>query len=246
MRTVDGWTKKIAHTYDGLLVFILSAQSFSSSESAVETYSLAYLISLLYMILYVVSYRQNGTLGWIIYGAKSRIMDGYLGALFNYLFYSCMTCYFHHAGRENEIFGFMFDKYMLPVSAPLLLWLQQLAGNSRTLYLSWYIFMPIIVGDSFAEIVGATWGKQKIKVWGMGEVNKKSWEGTAAMFLSSFLILLPVNIYFNLSWPWYLFAIFVCLVATFVELFAYRSTDNVCMLIISALLSVAFIAAIKA
>lgn len=79
MRTVDGWTKKIAHTYDGLLVFILSAQSFSSSEDATKTYSLAYMISLLYMILYVVSYRQNGTLGWIIYGAKSRIMDGYLG-----------------------------------------------------------------------------------------------------------------------------------------------------------------------
>ena len=81
MRTVDGWTKKIAHTYDGLLVFILSATSFSESENAIETYSLAYLISMLYMILYVVTYRQNGTLGWIIYGAKSRIMDGYLGEL---------------------------------------------------------------------------------------------------------------------------------------------------------------------
>lgn len=106
--------------------------------------------------------------------------------------------------------------------------------------------MPIIVGDSCAEIIGATWGKQKIKVWGMGEVNKKSWEGTWAMFLSSFLILLPVNIYFNLSWAWYIFAFGICLIATFVELFAYRSTDNVCMLIISALLSVAFISMIDA
>lgn len=149
-------------------------------------------------------------------------------------------------GRENEIFGYMFDKYMLPVSAPLLLWLQQIAGDSRTLYLSWYIFMPIIVGDSFAEIIGATWGKQKIKVMGMGEVNKKSWEGTWAMFWSSFLILLPVNIYFNLSWAWYIFAVVICAIATFVELFAYRSTDNVCMLIISALLSVAFISMIEA
>lgn len=87
MRTVDGWTKKIAHTYDGLLVFILSAQSFSSSENAAETYSLAYLISLLYMILYVISYRQNGTLGWIIYGAKSRIMDGYLGEASLHVFF---------------------------------------------------------------------------------------------------------------------------------------------------------------
>ena len=135
---------------------------------------------------------------------------------------------------------------MLPVSVPLLLWLQQVAGDSRTLYLSWYIFMPIIVGDSFAEIIGATWGVQKIKVWGMGEVNKKSWEGTAAMFFSSFLILLPVNIYFNLPFSWYLFAFAICLIATFVELFAYRSTDNVFMLIISALLSVAFISIIDA
>ena len=79
MRTVDAWTKKIAHTYDGLLVFILSAESFSSSEDATKTYSLAYSISLLYMLLYVFSYRDNGPLGWIIYGAKSRIMDGYLG-----------------------------------------------------------------------------------------------------------------------------------------------------------------------
>lgn len=129
---------------------------------------------------------------------------------------------------------------MLPVSVPLLLWLQHVAGNRETLYLSWYIFMPIIVGDSFAEIVGATWGNQKLKVWGMGEVNKKSWEGTAAMFFSSFFVILPVNIYYGLAWKWYMFAVLICFVATLVELYAYRSTDNVCMLIISALLSVAF------
>lgn len=93
MRTVDGWTKKISHTYDGMLVFVLSAQSFSSSEDAIKTYSLAYLISLLYMILYVVSYRQNGTLGWIIYGAKARIMDGYLGKwLFLFVLYPKYSC----------------------------------------------------------------------------------------------------------------------------------------------------------
>ena len=144
-------------------------------------------------------------------------------------------------GRENEIFGFIFDKYMLPVSVPLLLWLQQAAGNTHTLYLSWYIFMPIIVGDSFAEIIGATWGKQKLKVWGMGEINKKSLEGTAAMFISSFCIMIALNIYYSLGWAWYIFAVFISAVATLVELYAYRSTDNVCMLISSALLSVAFV-----
>ncbi|CAM9205556.1 unnamed protein product, partial [Ectocarpus fasciculatus] len=222
IRSVDGWTKKIAHTYDGLLVFIVSSQSFAEDENSSEAFSLAYAISLIYMLLYVISYNGEGSLAWILYGAKARIMDGFLG-------------------RENEIFGYMFDKYMLPVSAPLLLWLKSSSGDDEIIILSWYIFMPIIVGDSFAEIVGSTWGKQRIKVWGMGEINKKSWEGTMAMFFSSFFILIAVNIAVGLSWEWYLFAIVNCFVATVVELYAYRSTDNVCMLILSALLSVAFI-----
>lgn len=222
IRTVDAWTKKISHTYDGLLVFIISSESFAEGENTSETYSLAYGISLIYMILYVLSYGDNGSLAWIIYGAKARIMDGFLG-------------------RENEIFGYMFDKYMLPASVPLLLWLQDAAGDTRVVYLSWYIFMPIIIGDSFAEIIGSTWGKQKIKVWGMGEVNTKSWEGTLAMFFSSLVILLVVNAYVGLPWPWYIFAIINCAVATAVELYAYRSTDNVCMMVFSSLLAIAFI-----
>eukprot|EP00602_Paraphysomonas_sp_CaronLab_P001420 CAMPEP_0185027944 /NCGR_PEP_ID=MMETSP1103-20130426/13296_1 /TAXON_ID=36769 /ORGANISM="Paraphysomonas bandaiensis, Strain Caron Lab Isolate" /LENGTH=951 /DNA_ID=CAMNT_0027562149 /DNA_START=320 /DNA_END=3172 /DNA_ORIENTATION=- len=184
VRAVDGWIKKFAHTYDGLLVFVLSAESFSHGGNSIETYSLAYAISLIYMIIYVLTYSSNNSWSWIMYGAKARIMDGYLG-------------------RENEIFGYMFDKYMLPVSAPLLLWLNGIAhGENEIIYLTWYIFMPIIIGDSFAEIVGGTWGKQRIKVFGMGEENKKSWEGTIAMFASSFIILVVVNIYAGLAWHW--------------------------------------------
>ena len=222
IRTVDGWTKKVAHTYDGLVVFVLSAVGFSSGDSSSETYSLAYAISLIYMLLYVVSYNSNGPLAWIVYGAKARVMDGFLG-------------------RENEIFGYMFDKYMLPVSAPLLLLLRHVAGDDDIVYLSWYIFMPIIVGDSVAEVVGATWGQQRISVWGMGEINKKSWEGTFAMFLSSFLILVAVNVAFHLSWQWYIFAFVNCLVTTFIELYAYRSTDNVCMMIFSSSFCLLFV-----
>jgi len=222
IRTVDAWTKKISHTYDGLLVFIISAESFAEGENTSETYSLAYGISLIYMLLYVLSYSDNGSLAWIIYGAKARIMDGFLG-------------------RENEIFGYMFDKYMLPASVPLLLWLQDAAGDTRVVYLSWYIFMPIILGDSFAEIIGSTWGKQKIKVWGMGEVNTKSWEGTLAMFFSSLVILIGVNAFIGLSWYWHIFAVVNCAVATAVELYAYRSTDNVCMMVFSSLLAIAFV-----
>jgi hypothetical protein len=221
IRTVDGWIKKIAHTYDGLMVFILSTSSFAEGGETAETFSYAYTVSLIYMSFYMITFNSNGPFAWILYGAKARIMDGFLG-------------------RENEIFGYMFDKYMLPISVPLLIWLRKSAGDDVLVLMSWYIFMPIIIGDSVAEIVGGTWGKQKIRVWGMGEINRKSWEGTNAMFISSLSILLVLNIVRGLSWKWYFFAILNCFVATMIELWAYRSTDNVCMLIASALLGVAF------
>lgn len=222
IRTVDGWMKKAAHTYDGLMVFILSATSFAEGEgSPSDTYSYAYTVSLIYMIFYMTTYNSNGSFAWIIYGAKARVMDGFLG-------------------RENEIFGYLFDKYMLPISAPLLLWLRSSAGDNVLILMSWYIFMPIIIGDSFAEVVGGTWGTQNIQVWGMGEINKKSWEGTNAMFLSSFGILVLVNIVYGLSWKWYFYAAINCFLATIIELWAYRSTDNVCMMICGVLLGIGF------
>jgi hypothetical protein len=242
IRAVDGWIKKIAHTYDGLMVFILSTSSFAAGggdgdggdddgssggggggDEIAETFSYAYTVSLIYMSFYMITFTSNGPFAWILYGAKARVMDGFLG-------------------RENEIFGYMFDKYMLPISAPLLIWLRHSTGGNDEILLlmSWYIFMPIIIGDSVAEIVGGTWGKQQIRVWGMGEINRKSWEGTIAMFMSSLFILLVLNIANGLSWKWYFYAILNCFIATMIELWAYRSTDNVCMLIASVLLAVAF------
>ena len=91
--------------------------------------------------------------------------------------------------------------------------------------------MPIIVGDSFGEIVGGTWGKQKIQVWGMGETNKKSYEGTAAVFLSSLVCLIGAAAYYNLNSSAYALAFVCSFVSTFVELYAPRSTDNVFMLL---------------
>ena len=97
--------------------------------------------------------------------------------------------------------------------------------------ISFMIFMPIIVGDSFGEIVGGTWGKQKIQVWGMGEANKKSYEGTAAVFLSSLVCLIGATAHYNLNSAAYALAFVCSVVSTFVELYAPRSTDNVFMLL---------------
>ena len=212
-RTADAFPKKLSHIIDGLVVFMLSVQQLGEKdESLLDVLTLSGAIIFIQLFMYGVSYSNNGRLGFIMYGSKARIMDGYLG-------------------RENEIFGWICDKYMLPLSFALEKMLGNHLEDELMRPISFMIFMPIIVGDSFGEIVGGTWGKQRIQVWGMGETNKKSYEGTAAVFLSSLICLISAAAYYNLSFVAYVLGFVCSLVSTFVELYAPRSTDNVFMLL---------------
>ena len=213
MRTADAFPKKLSHVVDGLVVFILSVQQLGNdTHSLIDVITLSGAIIMLQLIMYGVSYSDNGKLGFIMYGSKARIMDGYLG-------------------RENEIFGWICDKYMLPLSFALEQLLGEHLDESLVKPVSFMIFMPIIVGDSFGEIIGSTWGKQKINVWGMGEINKKSYEGTFAVFASSLICLVGASAYYKLNIFAYILAFVCSFVSTIVELYAPRSTDNVFMLI---------------
>ena len=51
---------------------------------------------------------------------------------------------------------------------------------------------PLIWGDTFGEIIGSFFGKREFQVWGIGEKssNKKTVEGTIAVFVASFISLL--------------------------------------------------------
>ena len=205
--------KKLSHIVDGLVVFVLSVQQLgNNTHSLIDVITLSGAIIMLQLIMYGVSYSDNGRLGFIMYGSKARIMDGYLG-------------------RENEIFGWICDKYMLPLSFGLEQLLGEHLDDSLVKPVSFMIFMPIIVGDSFGEIIGSAWGKQKINVWGMGEINKKSYEGTFAVFASSLMCLIGASAYYELNIFAYILAFVCSFISTIVELYAPRSTDNVFMLI---------------
>ena len=65
----------------------------------------------------------------------------------------------------------------------------------------------------------------------MGETNKKSYEGTIAVFVSSFVCLISAAAYYKMNPIAYLLAFTCSAVSTFVELYAPRSTDNVFMLL---------------
>ncbi len=47
-----------------------------------------------------------------------------------------------------------------------------------------FIWPSYLAADAPAEIVGSLFGKQKLRVWGIGDVNRKSVEGTVAGFLA--------------------------------------------------------------
>jgi dolichol kinase len=50
------------------------------------------------------------------------------------------------------------------------------------------VWLSYIVGDGLSEVVGQPFGKQELRVWGIGEVNRKSVAGTWACFLGSLAI----------------------------------------------------------
>ena len=48
---------------------------------------------------------------------------------------------------------------------------------------------PLIWGDTFGEVIGSFYGKMEFSVRGIGEINKKTVEGTVSVFLSGFVSL---------------------------------------------------------
>ena len=91
---------------------------------------------------------------------------------------------------------------------------------------------PLIWGDTFGEVIGSFFGRREFNVVGIGEINKKTVEGTTAVFFSSFLsllfvywVLVPAGV--ELFVHGHVFTCFYhAILSTVVEVAAPRSTDN--------------------
>ena len=88
--------------------------------------------------------------------------------------------------------------------------------------------------------MGSLFGKQKLRVWGIGEVNKKSVEGAVAAFVGSLALCLVVVAVHHLPAAWIGLAVVVSLSNTLLELFSPRGTDDFTMATGNALLCAAF------
>lgn len=89
-----------------------------------------------------------------------------------------------------------------------------------------YAVIGILVmtwGDGLAALIGQRWGKHIYKLWGM----QKSWEGSLAMGIASYLVssLVLLSTQGN-SWQIWLISLIVAVVATGLEAFSRLGVDN--------------------
>jgi hypothetical protein len=163
------------------------------------------------------SYYSSGLIGRVFYGAHARVMDGKL-ARANVLLIGTMWL--------------LFKFVMIPIG------LQLAAVFPAETYAALFVFIWVtyIVGDALSEVVGALFGRQKLRVWGVGEVNRKSVAGTWACFLGSLAVCVAIVLARHLPPSWLALALVVSLVNTAMELFSPRGTDDFTMATTNALL----------
>jgi hypothetical protein len=166
-------------------------------------------------------YYTDGFLGRMAYGAQTRIMDGTLGRA------NCLVI---------TMLWSVFKFLMVPIGF-------QLAGvfpPASYAVLFAIVWISYIASDGASEIVGSLFGRQKLRVWGVGEVNRKSVAGTWACFLTSLAVCLGLIFANGLPSSWIALAFAVSVSNTLFELFSPRGTDDFTMATANALLCWAF------
>ncbi|MDJ0674894.1 MAG: hypothetical protein QNJ36_05875 [Calothrix sp. MO_167.B42] len=221
LRIVDGLSRKLLHISTGcwrLLIFNLLIQDTQVSLKV------TLLFQVIAVSLFIISYPSNKIFGLagILYGATSRIRDGIYG-------------------RKNIFMAQLSFLSLFPLSLLESAAINNLADSSYLLLFPSLIFFPITIGDALGEIIGTIWGKQKLRVWGVGEINRKSLLGTFSVFMGSLLPLLLIVFFNGLPWEWWLMCLSIALTTTIVELIAPRGTDNFCIPLGNALVCLIFV-----
>jgi hypothetical protein len=173
--------------------------------------------AIVYSWLMLAFFYSDGFVGRVAYGAQARIMDGTLGRA------NCLVI---------TMLWSLFKFFMVPLGF-------QLAAvyppaTYATLFA--FVWLSYLGSDGLSEIVGQLFGKQKLRVWGIGEVNRKSIAGTWACFLGSLAICLSLVYANGLGPAWVGLAFAISISNTLFELFSPRGTDDFTMASANALI----------
>src|SRR3954462_9649260 len=172
--------------------------------------------------VFLAFFYADGTLAAAFYGPQSRVMDGYLGRANCLLITTLWTA---------------FKFIMVPVSLKL----ATLYPREQFAVVFGLIWLSYLATDACAEIFGSLFGRQSIKVWGVGDVNRKSVVGVVAGFAGALAVNLAlISANHLLIGPWIALAFVIALSNCLVELYSPRGTDDFTMATTNALICLAF------
>jgi hypothetical protein len=176
--------------------------------------------------IFLAFYYSDGFLAAAFYGPQSRVMDGVLARANCLLITTLWT-----------VFKFV----MVPIGAQLAAIYRP--GEFAVVFA--LIWGSYIVNDASSEIGGALFGKQQLRVWGVGDVNRKSIGGTVSGFVAALVFCLWIVMRHGLPVPWVGLAIVIAASNTVLELFSPRGTDDFTMATTNALICWAFGALVR-
>ncbi len=171
--------------------------------------------------LFVLLFRGNHFLARAVYGPQSRVMDGVLARANCLLIITLWS---------------LFKFVLLPIGAQLAT-LYSPAQFAAVFALIWGSYM---VCDTLAEVGGSIYGTMKIRVRGVGDVNRKSIAGTVTGFLGSLAFCVAIVWANELAPSFYGLALAISVSNTLLELYSPRGTDDFWMATGNALLCWAF------
>jgi hypothetical protein len=203
--------------------FSFYARTVSSPPAAVPTLFLKdnLFVAVAGTWVFLALYYFNDHLTAAFYGAQSRVMDGTLARANCILITTLWTA---------------FNFVMIPIGSELSR-LYTPAQFGAVFGLIWGTYM---IGDTAAEVFGSLIGKQRIKVLGIGDVNRKSLAGTVAAFVCALAFGLWVVQSNHLPPVWIGLVLAVSVVNTLLELYSPRGTDDFTMATGNALICWAF------
>lgn len=171
--------------------------------------------------IFLAFYYSNNFIAAAMYGPQSRVMDGVLARANCLLITTLWTA---------------FKFVLVPIGAQL----ATVFDPREFAVVFALIWGSYIAADACAEIGGALFGAQKIRVRGVGDVNRKSIGGTLSGLAGGLLLCLWVVLANGLPAPWVGLAVVIAVSNTLVELYSPRGTDDFFMATSNALICLAF------
>jgi hypothetical protein len=171
--------------------------------------------------LYLAFFYRSNLFAAGLFGPQSRIMDGMLARANCLLIVTLWT---------------LFKFVLVPIGGQL----AQLYSPEQFAVIFALIWGSYMITDTLAEIGGALYGRQKIRVLGIGDINRKSVAGTVTGFVGCLVFCVVLVLANGLPASWLALALCIALSNSILELVSPRGTDDFTMATGNALICWAF------